>query len=48
MHSLKVSMQNKLVGQVFLDENDNYHFEYCQDWIEYGFAISPHLGIQIK
>ena len=36
-------MQNKLVGHVSLDENDNYHFEYCKDWIESGFAISPHL-----
>ena len=44
MHSLKVSMQNKLVGYVTLDENDNYSFEYCQEWIESGFAISPHLA----
>jgi len=36
-------MQNKLVGYILLDENDNYHFEYCKDWIESGFAISPHL-----
>ncbi len=43
MSSLKVSMQNKLVGEVSLDENDNYFFEYCKEWIERGFAISPHL-----
>ncbi len=43
MNSLKVSMQRKLVGQVFLDESNNYHFEYCNDWIESGFSISPHM-----
>ena len=44
MPSLKVSMQNKLVGYVTLDENDNYHFKYSKEWIESGFAISPHLA----
>lgn len=48
MNSLKVSMQNKLVGHVLLDENDNYHFEYCKDWIESGFSISPHLQFNKK
>ena len=44
MNSLKVSMQNKLVGYVTLDENNNYSFEYSQEWIESGFAISHHLA----
>ncbi len=44
MHSLKVSIQNKLICYITLDENDNYHFEYCKEWIESGFVISPHLA----
>ena len=43
MNSLKVCMQGKVVGQLSIDENEVYHFEYHEDWIASGFAISPHL-----
>lgn len=44
MNSLKVSMQNQLVGQLSMDENENYHFVYDEYWQQEGFAISPHLA----
>ena len=43
MNSLKVSMQGKVVGQLSIDDNEVYHFEYHEDWIASGFTISPHL-----
>ena len=43
MNSLKVSMQNKQVGKLSIDKDENYHFEYHEDWVESGFSISPHL-----
>ena len=46
MNSLKVSMQGKEVGKLSIDENEVYHFEYCQDWVNAGFAISPHLAFE--
>ncbi len=36
-------MQGQTVGKLSIDENEQYYFEYCKDWIGYGFAISPHL-----
>ena len=36
-------MQGQEVGKLSIDENENYHFEYHQDWVDAGFAISPHL-----
>jgi len=43
MNSLKVSMQNQVVGKLSIDRDENYYFEYDKSWIENGFAISPHL-----
>jgi len=43
MNSLKVSMQNQVVGKLSIDRDENYYFEYDKFWIEKGFAISPHL-----
>ena len=37
-------MQGQIVGKLSIDENEQYYFEYSKDWIEYGFAISPHLA----
>ena len=36
-------MQGQTVGKLSIDENENYHFEYHQNWVDNGFAISPHL-----
>jgi len=36
-------MQNKIVGKLSIDENEDYHFEYHQEWVNSGFSISPHL-----
>jgi len=43
MNSLKVSIQGQTVGKLSIDENENYHFTYHQDWVDNGFTISPHL-----
>jgi len=43
MSSLRVSMQNELVGTLLIDKQQRYHFEYAQSWIDRGFAISPHI-----
>ena len=43
MNSLKVSMQNQVIGKISIDRDENYYFEYDKVWIENGFAISPHL-----
>ena len=43
MNSLKVSMQNQVVGKLSIDIDENYYFKYDKEWIEKGFAISPHL-----
>ncbi|CAA6817829.1 MAG: HipA protein [uncultured Sulfurovum sp.] len=43
MNSLKVSMQNQVVGKLSIDSEEKYHFEYDKPWIEKGFSISPHL-----
>ena len=43
MNSLKVSMQNQVLGKLSIDRDENYYFEYDKSWIEKGFAISPHL-----
>jgi len=37
-------MQGQTVGQLSIDKDENYHFEYDENWIEKGFAISPHLS----
>lgn len=37
-------MQGQLVGKLSIDRDENYHFEYDEDWIKKGFAISPHLA----
>jgi serine/threonine-protein kinase HipA len=44
MNSLKVSMQNQIVGKLSIDKDENYHFEYDKSWIEKGFVISPYLA----
>ena len=44
MHYLRVSMQDRLVGTLSIDENQVYYFVYDDSWREDGFAISPHLG----
>ncbi|CAA6807336.1 MAG: HipA protein [uncultured Sulfurovum sp.] len=36
-------MQGQTVGKLSIDENENYHFTYHQNWINNGFTISPHL-----
>jgi len=36
-------MQGQTVGKLSIDENENYHFKYHQDWVDKGFTISPHL-----
>jgi len=36
-------MQGKDVGKLSIDENEAYYFEYCEDWINSGFSISPYL-----
>jgi len=43
MNSLKVSIQNQVVGKLSIDRDENYYFEYDNDWIDNGFVISPHL-----
>ena len=43
MNSLKVSMQNQVVGKISIDRDENYYFEYDKIWVEKGFAISPNL-----
>jgi len=43
MNSLSVSIQGQTVGKLSIDENANYHFTYHQDWVDNGFAVSPHL-----
>jgi len=43
MNSLKVSMQDQVVGKISIDRDANYYFEYDKIWVEKGFAISPHL-----
>ena len=43
MNSLKVSMQNKVVGTLSIDRDENYYFEYDKEWIDKGFVISPNL-----
>jgi len=44
MNSLKISIQSQIVGQLSIDKDENYYFEYDKSWIEKGFAISPHLA----
>ena len=44
MNSLKVTIQNTLVGTLSVDENEVYHFAYDEQWKEHEFAISPHLN----
>ncbi len=46
MHSLKVSMQDQIVGKLSIDKDENYYFEYDKSWIKKGFAISPHLAFK--
>jgi len=36
-------MQNQVLGKLSIDRDENYYFEYDKDWMEKGFAISPHL-----
>jgi len=43
MNSLKVSMQDRVVGKISIDRDENYYFEYDKIWVEKGFAISPNL-----
>jgi len=44
MRSLTVKIAEQVVGKLSIDKNETYSFEYDRDWIERGFAISPHLG----
>jgi len=44
MNSLKVSVQNQVVGKLSIDKDENYCFEYDEVWIKKGFAISPNLA----
>jgi len=44
MNSLKVSMQNQVIGKLSIDKDENYCFKYDEVWIKKGFAISPHLA----
>jgi len=37
-------MQGQIVGQLSIDKDESYHFEYDKSWIEKGFSISPHLA----
>jgi len=45
MNSLNVSIQDTLVGKLFV-EKDEYYFEYDRSWKQNGFAISPHIGFK--
>jgi len=38
-------MQNQVVGELSIDKDENYRFEYDKLWTKNGFAISPHLAL---
>ena len=41
-------MQGQTVGQLSIDKNEQYYFEYHQNWIDTQFSISPHLPFHAK
>ena len=41
-------MQGQTVGKLSIDENEQYHFEYHQNWIDTQFSISPHLPFHVN
>ncbi|MEA1982052.1 MAG: HipA domain-containing protein, partial [Campylobacterota bacterium] len=44
---LKITMSGRLVASIWVDRDDEtYKFQYCDDWIENGFAVSPHLKLE--
>ena len=46
-NKLKITMSDKLVASIWVDRDDEtYRFQYCDDWIENGFAVSPHLKLE--
>lgn len=44
MNSLKVCIQDALVGMLSVDEDETYRLIYDEGWINSGFPISPHLN----
>lgn len=46
MNSLKVSMQDTLVGTLSVDEDEKYYFIYDETWIKSRFYISPYLDFK--
>ena len=43
MNRLKVFISNSLVGYLYVDKEEIYHFDYTKEWLESGFEISPHI-----
>ena len=41
-------MQGQTVGQLSIDKNEQYYFEYHQNWVDTQFSISPHLPFHAK
>ncbi len=44
MNKLKVYIQNTLVGYLYLDNEENYCFDYTKEWQASGYEISPYIG----
>jgi len=43
---LKITMSDRLVASIWVDrDEETYKFEYSDEWIENGFAVSPHLKL---
>ncbi|MEA2112106.1 MAG: HipA N-terminal domain-containing protein [Campylobacterota bacterium] len=44
---LQITMSDRLVASIWVDRDDEtYKFQYCDDWIKNGFAVSPHLKLE--
>ena len=43
---LKITIADKVVASVWVDRDEEiYRFEYSEEWVKNGFAVSPHLEL---
>ena len=46
MNRLSITIDNIIVGSIWVDKTDEtYKFEYSEEWIKSGFAVSPHIKL---
>ena len=43
-NKLNITMSGKVVAWIWVDKlEETYKFQYSDEWIKNGFAVSPHL-----